>query len=136
MIKLTIRSEKGVFFEQEVDSFLLPAVRGPLLIEKGYTPSIIRCDEAGVLKVIINEKPKYFAIFHGLANVTPTGAELLVEEIEDGYEIDMARAIARRDRDLDIINNAGDSEDVMFAKISLAKQLARISAKTLDSGHE
>lgn len=136
MVRLTIRSEKGAFFDQEVDYVLLPTERGPLQFQEGCTPSIVRCVEAGVLKVVIQDKPKFFAIFHGLADVRPDGVHLLVEEVEDGYEIDMARAIARRDRALDIIHNANDSEDVQFARISLAKQLARISAKNLDAGHK
>ncbi|MBQ2494382.1 MAG: hypothetical protein II520_04020, partial [Bacilli bacterium] len=120
MVRLTIRSEKGAFFDQEVDYVLLPTERGPLQFQEGCTPSIVRCVEAGVLKVVIQDKPNFFAIFHGLADVRPDGVHLLVEEVEDGYEIDMARAIARRDRALDIIHNANDSEDVQFARISLA----------------
>ena len=88
------------------------------------------------LTILIQSIGNGTAIFHGLADVRPDGVHLLVEEVEDGYEIDMARAIARRDRALDIIHNANDSEDVQFARISLAKQLARISAKNLDAGHK
>ena len=46
----------------------------------------------------------------------------------------MARALAKRDRNLDIIARKDPNEDVQYARISLAKQLARIEAKTLGEG--
>ncbi|MCF0112551.1 MAG: hypothetical protein HUJ60_01065 [Bacilli bacterium] len=134
MIHLRILTRKGTFLDQDVESFIIPAHDGPLQIEAGYTPNITACLEAGVMKIKTEGKTKFYALFRGILHVKPTEAILLAEAIEDGYEIDMARAIASRDRNLDIIARNDGNDDVRHARISLAKQLARIQAKELDEG--
>lgn len=134
MIRFVLLTPKGVFLDEEVVSVLIPAYDGPMLLEKGITPSIVACKEAGVLKVNFVKGPRFYAVFHGLAKVREDRIVFLAETVEDGYEIDMARALAKRDRNLDIIARKDPNEDVQYARISLAKQLARIEAKTLGEG--
>lgn len=134
MIPFTILTPQGVYLDEEVDSVLLPAKNGPMLLEKGITPSIVACLEAGVLKINFGKQSKYYAVFRGVARVKPERILLLAEMVEDGYELDMARAIAARDRNIDIIKEKKPDEDVRYAKASLAKSLARIKAKSLSEG--
>lgn len=134
MISLEILTPEGSFLDEEVVSVLIPAKNGPMLLEKGITPSIVSCHEAGVLKVNFAKETKFYAVFHGVAHVKADKIVFLAELVEDGYELDMARAIAARDRNLDIIARKEDNLDVAYAEISLAKATARIKAKTLSEG--
>ena len=132
---LKILSSTGVVFDDEADSTLVPTVDGPLLVEYGYTNLIAAIAPAGVLKVVHNGKSEFYAVFGGALDVRKGGtASLYVEEINRGYEIDMARALAARDRNLDRIQSPSDDTDVLKAKAHLAKALARISAKNLSEG--
>lgn len=133
MIRLIVLTPKGVFLDQEVERFLVPSTMGPLEISEGYTPLIASLLESGVLKITMG-KPKYYAIFQGTLKVEEDRAFVMCSEIEDGYSIDMARAIASRDRALDRIEKREEGIDVKRAKASLARALARISAKSLDEG--
>ena len=128
---------QGIAIQGEANSVDLPTVDGPMTILPGYTNIIASLVKAGVLKVEIDAKPHYFAIFGGVVEMSKDhGCTVCVEEANDGYEIDMARAIAARDRNLDLINNKVDGTDIIKAKAALSKALARISAKELSQGKQ
>ena len=54
--------------------------------------------------------------------------------LEDGYSIDMARAIAARDRAQDRIVRADEGTDILRAQAALYRALARIDAKEKSEG--
>ena len=128
---------QGIALEGEATSVEVPTVDGPMAILPGYTNIIASLSKAGVLKAEIDGKTRYFAIFGGVVeNSRDHGCLVCVEEANDGYEIDMARAIASRDRNLDLIQTKNGSDDVLKARLKLAKALARISAKELSQGKQ
>ena len=128
---------QGIALEGEATSVEVPTVDGPMAILPGYTNIIASLSKAGVLKAEIDGKTRYFAIFGGVVeNSRDHGCLVCVEEANDGYEIDMARAIASRDRNLDLIQTKNSSDDVLKARLKLAKALARISAKELSQGKQ
>jgi F-type H+-transporting ATPase subunit epsilon len=133
MIRLLILTHKGVYLDKEVERFTVPSTLGPLEISGGYTPIIAGLVPAGVLKVTMG-KPKYYAIFNGTLQVEHDRAFILADEIEDGYEIDMARALASRDRAYDRIQKKDKDIDMKRARASLARAMARINVKDLDEG--
>lgn len=133
MIRLLILTPKSVFLDKDVERFLVPSTKGPLEISGGYTPIIVGLAPCGVLKVTMG-KPKYYAIFNGTLKVEHDRAFILAESVEDGYGIDMARAIASRDRALDRIEKSDPDLDIHRARASLARALARIDVKNLDEG--
>ena len=135
MIRLIILTPHGVFLDKEVERFVVPSTKGPLEISGGYTPIIAALDECGVMKITMG-KSTYYALFQGTLKVEDGRAFVMCNEIEDGYSIDMARAIASRDRALDRIQNTQEGVDIKRAKASLARALARISVKTLSEGLE
>ena len=135
--RFTILTPEGKVFDQEIDRVLLPTVDGPLMIEPGYTNIIVSLVKAGILKVIVADKPRYFAVFGGAVEVSKDhGCILMSEEINDGYDIDMARAIAARDRNLDLLKEVVKPEEMQMVKAKLAKALVRISTKELSQGKQ
>lgn len=132
---LKVLSMDGVAFEGEVDALLVPTEKGPLLIESGYTNLITSLLSAGVMKIVQNGKSDYYAVFGGVVDVRKGGATTVYsEEINRGYDIDLARAIAARDRNLDRINSPTDDIDIKKARAHLMKALTRIAVKNLSEG--
>ncbi len=133
--RLRILTMGGVVFDGDVLSVLVPTEEGPLLIEPGYTNYIGSLKKAGVLRTITPEKTDFYAVFGGVIDVRKGGiATLYCEEINDGYSIDLARAIAARDRNLDRIEKHEEGIDILRAKAKLAKALIRIDVKHLSEG--
>ena len=133
-IHLQVITPIGVLYDQDVDMFLVPTDKGPLAISPQYTTLITACLPFGVLKTVIDGKPNYFAMFGGFLEVTPTGARILADDLEDGYSIDRARAIAARDRAQDRIVRADEGTDILRAQAALYRALARIDAKEKSEG--
>lgn len=134
-LRLRILTPQGVAYDNDVESFLVPTEQGPLLIERGYTNLISTLSPAGVLRIDRNGKKAFFAIFGGVLQVNhEEGCSIFSEEIDDGASIDLARAQAARDRNLDRINSKDPNIDINRAKAKLAKALTRINVKTLSQG--
>ncbi len=132
---LRIFTPSGIIFDEDVVSVTVPVEKGPLCIEAGYTNLITSISKAGVLKVVTPTKTRYFAIFGGSLDVSKLeGTFIYTEEINDGYAIDMARAIAARDRNLDRLEKRPEGIDIVRARIKLNKALVRISVKQLSEG--
>jgi F-type H+-transporting ATPase subunit epsilon len=134
MIQLEIVTPTGIFFSGEVSSFTVPSCKGPLLIEGRYTPIYEKLQPYGVLKIVDKKGNRFFAIFAGQVSVDDKKALICCEDIEDGYDIDIARAIASRDRAQDRLSHVDPNLDVARAKASLERALARISAKSYAEG--
>jgi len=133
-IRLQVITPHGILFDDEVDEFLVPTEQGPLSISPHYTNIVAACSHYGVLRTTKDGKHRYFAMFGGFLEVTPTGARILAEDLEDGYTIDMARAIASRDRAQDRIANKDSKQDIVRAQASLYRALTRIEAKQKSEG--
>ena len=134
--ELEIISMKGPVYEGPCLSLSVPTEKGPLVIEPGYTNYIGALSPAGVLKVVTPERTDFYAVFGGVVDVKRNvKVSLFTEEINNGYEIDLARAMAARDRNLDRIEKHEEGIDLIRAKIKLAKALVRIDVKRLSEGN-
>lgn len=136
MIPLEILTPSGTFFAGEVTSFTVPSAKGPLMIEGGYTPIYEKLLPYGVLKLTQPSGVRYYALFAGQLSIEPGQARITCEEIEDGYDIDIARAIASRDRAQDRLSRHDPNLDVGRARASLQRAVARIAAKSYAEGSE
>ena len=132
---LKVLTMHGSVFDGNALSLLVPTEKGPLLIEPGYTNFIGAISPAGVMRIQTEKGMEYYAVFGGAVDVK-RGQSVTVysEEINYGEKIDLARAIASRDRNLDRIQTRPEGIDLVRAKIKLAKALARIDAKRLSEG--
>ena len=132
---LKVLTMQGVAFEGEVLSLTLPTEFGPTMIEPGYTNFMASISPAGVMKIIDNDGTHYYAVFGGVVDVVKGGlTTVYCEELNEGYKIDLARAMAARDRNLDRIASNAENIDMAKARAHLAKALVRISVKRLSEG--
>lgn len=134
--RLKVLTMHGPVYDDEALSVLLPTEKGPLLLEPGYTNYIGAIAPAGVMRIKTAHGNKFYAIFGGVVDVKRTlGVTVYAEEINYAEEIDLARAVAARDRNLDRIETRPEGIDLIRAKAKLAKALARIDAKKLSEGN-
>ena len=133
-IRLQVITPGGTLLDEELDMFLVPTYKGPLAISPSYTTLVASCSPCGVLKTVRDGRVRYYAMFGGFLEVKPDGAVILADDLEDGYTIDMARAIASRDRAQDRIAKRESGIDILRAQASLYRALARIEAKEKSEG--
>ncbi len=136
MIHARLLTPKGLVYEGDVDELYFPSEKGPTQIATDYTPSVFAISPFGVLSLTVKGRKRFYAVFGGAVWVEKDGVSILCEEIDDGYTIDMARAIASRDRALDRISEEDPGTDVTRAKASLNRALTRINVKTLSMGEK
>lgn len=134
MFRFSIHSPAGTYFDGDIEEVVLPTEKGPTAIQEGYTPIIIACLKQGVLRMKTDKATFYFAIFDGVCRVEKEKTVLICGDVENGKDIDMARALASRDRALDRIQKKDEGVDLIRAQASLRRALARIDAKRLYEG--
>lgn len=83
-------------------------------------PGVVHYRQAGDVRAL--------AISGGFFEVDPHRTVVLADEAELPEEIDVAAAVAERDRAREVIEAGGDQEEVMRAKETLEKALARLRA--------
>jgi len=132
--RLLALTPNGVFFDKEVEEAYFPAPEGTMGIFEGYTPICFSLSSAGVIKIMESGKERFYAVFGGAVSVEADKTTILSEDIEDGMTIDMARAIAARDRALDLIDGKDPNADVERARAALNRALVRIDAKSSQEG--
>jgi len=125
---------KGEFFTKVVSEAYFPSVNGPIGIFTDYAPGFIVLQDAGVIRIRENNEDIYYAVFGGVVKTDNNVVTILTDDIEDGYSIDMARAIAARDRANDRIASVDPNIDYARAKRALKRSMTRISVKTLTHG--
>ena len=134
---LLISTPRGIVFQGEAKSLQVPSMKGPLVIEPGYTNVVEGLQKAGILVVETEKGREFYAVFGGVVEFhKDAGCTLYSEEINWGKEIDMARALAARDRSLDRLHSDNPEIDIPRAKLKLWKSLIRINVKQLSEGQE
>ncbi|MCR5078881.1 MAG: hypothetical protein K6B65_03045 [Bacilli bacterium] len=134
MIRLTILTPNGTAFDGEVDYFIVPSAKGPMQINGGYTPVFELLNEAGVLKIVTGGKARFYAIFHSSLRVEPMKAVLCSQLVDDGYDIDKARANDSLKRAKQRLEERKEGLDIARAKASMERALIRLEVKSLSEG--
>lgn len=134
MFHFLATTTKGIFFDGEVDEVIFPSLQGPLSISTGYTNVIEVLADAGVMKIKTSNGTRFAAIIHGIVKVVAGECFVVAEDINYGEDIDLDRAIASKEKQLELLKEKSDAYAIKVARIKLNKALARIDAKTLSSG--
>lgn len=132
--RLKIETEKGLFFDGEVEEAYFPSVMGPLGVLPGHTRIISKMKEAGVLRVVQDGRSFFYAVFGGVLNFEHDEGLLLVPSIEKGADIDLARAKAAKERAEKRLSERQEGLDEKRAKASLMRALVRIATKYFSEG--
>ncbi len=110
-----------------VEFVVLPTVDGFYGILAGHAP-MVGSLKAGVVHYRRGHGVEAVAITGGFFEAGPAATVVLADEAERPEEIDVAAAMAERDRAREIIESGGDQEEVARAKEALERALARLRA--------
>lgn len=122
-IHLEVVTPERKVLEAEVDRVEVPGLNGELGILPGHTELISQLKPAGLLTYHIGDEQGEMAISDGFVEVSPERVVVLAERAERPEEIDLQRALERRDhaeRQLQKALSDPDT-DVMRATIELER---------------
>ncbi len=133
-MKVRLMSGKGILYNGDALSCLLPAEKGPTYFGPSTTRMIVALNSDGVLQVNRENGKAYYAIFGGVASMEKGVLTIASPLIEEGSSIDAARANESKARAEKRLQEKSDEIDVARAKASLSRALTRLSVKNLSSG--
>ncbi len=121
-----LTSERVLVRDREVEFVLLPARDGYYGILAGHAPMV------GLLKpgVLQYREPgkdkKAVAVLGGFFEVEPERTLVMADEAEFPEEIDVAAAMAERERARAVLEGGGNQEEVLRARRAYEKAMARL----------
>jgi F-type H+-transporting ATPase subunit epsilon len=119
-----VTPERSVI-ETEVDEITAPGWEGEFGVLPNHAPfmAIIR---SGELMYRQGNERNYMAVGFGFVEVLPEKVTVLIETAEKEEEIDVERAIAARDRALNVLSGKVVDADFEAARAALMRALSRI----------
>lgn len=125
--QLEVVTPERIVFKESVEFVTVPTVDGiyGMLAEHApmvglLKPGVVHYRQAGDVRAL--------AISGGFFEVDPRRTVVLADEAELPEEIDVAAAVAERDRAREVIEAGGDQGEVARAKEALERALARLRA--------
>lgn len=96
MIHLEVVTPERKVFESNVDRVEVPGLDGELGILPGHTELVSLLKPAGLLSYYVNEQRGQMAISDGFVEVTPHRVTVLADSAARPEDIDVPRALARK----------------------------------------
>lgn len=130
---LRVVSPEGQVVKEEVEFAVLPGESGELGILPNHAPLIAGL-QVGVMRYTANSSVRKLAISGGFVEVGDNKATVLADTAEPGDMIDLARALAAKERAEKRLSQRTPEVDVRRAEYALRKAVARIKAAEGDAG--
>ncbi|MGI5881402.1 MAG: ATP synthase F1 subunit epsilon [Syntrophomonadaceae bacterium] len=133
--RLIILTPEKELYNAEIERVLVPTDRGSLTILYQNYP-LITLLVTGIIKVIpVKEKPIYYAISQGVMQNERDIVYILGSAIERSDQIDVARALAAKERAEELIKRKHTDKniDVQRAEAALNRALNRLKAASLNN---
>ena len=125
-IQLQIIMPSFIKFNDFIDSAMMPGIEGDFEVLEDHSPFMTKL-RPGILKVIKNEQPTYFAMHDGFVTVENNKVLILSETCEGKHEIDLKRAIEAKQRAEKRLAELNQSDiDFRRAEIALKRAISRI----------
>ncbi|MDI6813597.1 MAG: F0F1 ATP synthase subunit epsilon [Desulfitobacteriaceae bacterium] len=124
---LRVVSPQGNVLKDDVEFMVLPSEAGELGILPNHAPLIAGLN-VGVMRYTKDGSTQRLAISGGFVEVADNQVTVLAETAEPGGMIDLARALAAKERAEKRLSMRTGEIDVRRAELALRKALARISA--------
>ncbi len=129
---LRVVSPEGQVVKEEVEFVVLPGESGELGILPNHAPLIAGL-QIGVMRYTANGSVRKLALSGGFIEVGYNKATVLADTAEPGDMIDLARALAAKERAEKRLTQRTAEIDLRRAEFALRKAVARISAAEGDA---
>ncbi len=130
MAKLTIElvtPERHVLAEEDVDVVIAPGIEGELAVLPQHAPLVTEL-RPGVIVLRRAGEEEILAVSGGFLEVLGDTVTVLADTSERSDDIDLERAQEARDRALEAMDMTMTPSEVLEARITLLRALARIRA--------
>lgn len=124
-IRLEVVTPEREVFHAMVERFVVPAAIGPTAVLHNHAP-LVTVLQPGVLRYVKDNEEGKIAVGEGFLEVRENEAELLVNWAQTAADIDVARAVAARDRALKRLRAHAEGVDEARANAALARALIRL----------
>jgi len=124
-LQLEIVTPRGTVFSDRVEAVRAPGVDGYFGVLPGHTP-LMTALQIGEIRVRRAGEVVRFATTGGFAEVLPNRVIILAETAEREDQIDVARALAAKERAEKRLRERGPDVDVDRAKAALARATNRL----------
>ena len=123
--QLEIVTPQGTVFSDQVEAVRAPGVGGYFGVLRGHTP-LMTALQIGEIRVRRDGQVIRFATSGGFVEVLPNRVIILAETAEREDQIDVARALAAKERAEKRLAQRGPDVDVERAKAALARAKNRL----------
>ncbi len=123
---LSILTPEKVAFEDQVYSTIVPGADGYLEVLAHHAPIMVLIQTGKLTIIDKNDKTHIYAISGGVLEVSQNNANLLVDSIESGEEIDLERARSAYERARTRLISQDKDIDLIRAKAALKRAENRI----------
>ena len=130
MAKLTIElvtPERHVLAEEDVDVVIAPGIEGELAVLPQHAPLVTEL-RPGAIVLRRGGEEEILAVSGGFMEVLGDTVTVLADTSERSEDINLERAQEARDRALEAMDMTMTPSEVLEARISLLRALARIRA--------
>lgn len=127
MFKVEIITPDRVFYTGDADMIEFNTVQGQIGVYRNHIP-LTTVLEPGLVTIHEGDVQKVAAVHAGFAEILNDRVTLLAEVAEWPEEIDVARAVAAKERAEQRLTNKSAELDIKRAEFALHKALTRISA--------
>lgn len=134
MIRLTLLSQSGIDYDDEVERFQVETSLGPLEVSGGYADCYELLLDHASLKISETMGVKAFAVHLGVLEVKDGRARILCSYDEEGGKIDVGRADKAKRRAEQRLAEKAPDLDWQRASASLSRALSRLKAARIASG--
>lgn len=125
--ELEVVTPERIVFKESVEFVTVPTVDGIYGMLADHAP-MVGLLKAGVVHYRQAGDLRAMAVTGGFFEVDPRRTVILADQAELPEEIDVAAALAERDRARAVIEAGGDQEEVARAKEALERAMARLRA--------
>ena len=135
-MRLRLLSPKGILFEGEVSSCVVPGEKGPTYFSTDTTRMLVGLLPSGVLNYASAKGGACFACFGGFARKDRDTLTVASPLMEEGSSIDAARAEESKRRAEKRLAEKKEGLDEARARASLARALTRLEVKSRSGGSQ
>lgn len=123
--KLEIITPERTFFDDMIQSVIVPTPDGQMEIQKLHEPIVVSI-EIGTIRLLIDDKWKECITSEAFMEVRPDETIIFSQAMEWPEEIDMKRAQAAKERAEERLRQQRSYQEYMQNKIALARAMVRL----------
>lgn len=114
----------------EVKEVIIPGAAGVFTVQNEHTPLLSTLTTGVLIAYFADGKEEHISINGGFAEVLDNRVIVLTDTMEEGDEIDLARAEEAKERAERHLSKPGENTDILRAEAAMRRAMTRVLAKS------